>query len=166
MSPAIDHFKRNDSGSAARFFYTAKVSPKERNAGLEDMEDNYLCQGHSDQQKENKDRDIELNKSKKVKNDHPTVKPIDLCRYLATLILPPERETSRKILVPFSGSGSEMIGALLAGWDYVVGIELDENYIDIAEKRILYWTKEQIDDKVEEESKDDKQNNLIDLLFK
>ena len=166
MSPAIDHFKRNDSGSAARFFYTAKVSPKERNAGLEDMEDNYLCQGYSDQQKENKDRDIELNKSKKVKNDHPTVKPIDLCRYLATLILPPERETSRKILVPFSGSGSEMIGALLAGWDYVVGIELDENYIDIAEKRILYWTKEQIDDKVEEESKDDKQNNLIDLLFK
>lgn len=111
-----------DIGSAARYFYTAKVSKKERNAGLSS---------------EN--------------NDHPTLKPISLTEYLAKLILPPERETPRKILVPFSGTGSEIIGALLAGWDYVYGIELDEKYVSIAKQRIDHYIK--------------KNNDLIDLFF-
>lgn len=69
-------------------------------------------------------------------NMHPTLKPTDLCRYLAKLILPPERETPRRLLVPFSGSGSEIIGALEAGWDEVVGIELQPEYVALAENRI------------------------------
>jgi site-specific DNA-methyltransferase (adenine-specific) len=69
-------------------------------------------------------------------NNHPTVKPSDLCRYLAKLILPPERETPRRIIVPFSGSGSEMLGALIAGWDEIVGIEREEKYIEIAKGRL------------------------------
>ena len=73
------------------------------------------------------------------RNTHPCVKPIDLCRYLATLILPPKRETPRRLLVPFSGSGSEMIGALLAGWDEVVGIEMEAEYIEIAWARLTHW---------------------------
>ena len=78
-----------------------------------------------------------------MKNDHPCVKPLRLCQYLATLILPPARETPRRLLVPFSGTGSEIIGALLAGWDEVVGIELDERYIRIAEHRIRHWVRTQ-----------------------
>lgn len=46
----------------------------------------------------------------------------------------------RKILVPFSGSGSEMIGALLAGWDEVVGIEREPEYVEIAEARLRAWS--------------------------
>lgn len=42
-------------------------------------------------------------------------------------------------LLAFSGSGSEMIGALQAGWEYVEGVELTEEYIPIAEARIEYW---------------------------
>lgn len=42
-------------------------------------------------------------------------------------------------LLAFSGSGSEMIGALQAGWEYVEGVELTEEYIPIAEARIKYW---------------------------
>ena len=44
---------------------------------------------------------------------------------------------------PFCGSGSEMIGALLAGWDEAIGIENDteQGYIDIAEARLAYWQK-------------------------
>ena len=72
-------------------------------------------------------------------NDHPCVKPLRLCRYLATLLLPPPRETPRRLLVPFSGTGSEIIGALLAGWEEVVGIEADERFVRIAEHRIRHW---------------------------
>lgn len=70
-------------------------------------------------------------------SDHPTMKPIDLTRYLAKLILPPQRETPRRLLVPFAGVGSEMIGAILAGWDEVVGIEKDEAYAAKARERIV-----------------------------
>ena len=103
----------------SRFFYTAKASKAEREAGLE-----------SDGGRANK---------------HPTVKPLDLCRYFATLLLPPEREDNRKILVPFAGSGSEMIGARAAGWEFVAGIEKEEEYCEIAERRLEYWENEEIE---------------------
>ena len=69
-------------------------------------------------------------------NTHPCVKPINLCRYLATLILPPKRTAPRHILVPFSGSGSEMIGSLEAGWDEPTGIDDDEKWCAISAKRL------------------------------
>jgi hypothetical protein len=72
-----------------------------------------------------------------AKNAHPTVKPIDLCAWLAKLLLPPATVTPRRLLVPFSGSGSEMIGAIRAGWDEVVGIEQEHGYCDIARRRIV-----------------------------
>ena len=68
--------------------------------------------------------------------DHPTLKPIALTRYLARLVLPPPRSTPRRIVVPFAGSGSEMIGALLAGWDDVTGIEKEFDYVQIARARL------------------------------
>lgn len=92
------------------FFYQAKPSRKEKDAGL--------------------------NK----KNSHPTIKPIDLIRYLATTILPPEEFKPRRLFVPFAGTGSEMIGAHLAGWDDVVGVELEKETVDIAISRINHWT--------------------------
>lgn len=67
-------------------------------------------------------------------NQHPCVKPLRLCQYLAKLILPPAG--FRKLLVPYCGTGSEMIGALLAGWDYVVGIERETDYVEIAMRRL------------------------------
>ena len=69
-------------------------------------------------------------------NTHPTVKPQDLCRYLARLVLPPQGSAPRRLIVPFAGSGSEMLGALVAGWDEIVGIELEQKYIDIAIQRL------------------------------
>jgi hypothetical protein len=69
-------------------------------------------------------------------NTHPTVKPIKLAEYLARLILPPKRSTARRLLVPFSGSGSEMIGAKRAGWEVIDGIEQSAAYAEIAKARI------------------------------
>lgn len=122
-----------DSGGASRFFYCAKASRKEREAGLESF-DVKLDGGVWGDLSEGKKRTIP------VANHHPTVKPIDLCRYLAKLLLPPERETPRRILVPFSGSGSEMIGAMLAGWDAITGIEKESAYVEISNARLAYYS--------------------------
>lgn len=89
-------------GDAARFFYCAKASQAERNAGCE-------------------------------KNGHPCCKPLALCEYLAKLILP---AVPGKLLVPFSGSGSEMIGAARAGWANVTGVEKEAEYAAIAQARL------------------------------
>lgn len=69
---------------------------------------------------------------------HPTVKPRELCAYLAGMLLPPKRAegSPRRLLVPFAGTGSEIIGAIDAGWDEVVGIEMDGCYAVIAKRRI------------------------------
>ena len=135
-----------DSGSASRFFYTAKASKSERNAGLEGLPDieqhGHYAQDEWSRQNMGNTPDA---KREPTKNNHPTVKPLSLTKYLATLIKPP---TGGRLLVPFSGSGSEMIGALQAGWEYVEGVELTEEYIPIAEARIKYWL-----EKLEEESK-------------
>lgn len=96
-----------DSGGPSRFFYTAKASSAERNAGLED------------------------------ENHHPTLKPLSLTAYLAKLLLPPERDGEpRRLLNPFAGSGSEAIGALRAGWEEVTSIEREPEYAEIARERI------------------------------
>jgi site-specific DNA-methyltransferase (adenine-specific) len=72
-----------------------------------------------------------------ARNHHPTLKPIALCTWLATLIKPPTPDAV--LLVPFAGAGSEMIGALLAGWPCVLGIEGTPEYVTIAEARIAAW---------------------------
>lgn len=73
------------------------------------------------------------------RSNHPTHKPIALTRWLATLLLPPKEYAPRRLLVPFAGVGSEMIGALQAGWDYVLGIEMGEEYCEIGRARLKWW---------------------------
>lgn len=73
------------------------------------------------------------------RNVHPTIKPISLARHLATLLLPPDLYAPRRLLVPFAGAGSECIGALLAGWEDIIGVELEEDHVRIAEARLAYW---------------------------
>jgi site-specific DNA-methyltransferase (adenine-specific) len=107
--PRLIEYSTADSGGASRFFYCAKASKSERNAGIG-----------------------------KGNNAHPCVKPVNLCKYLATLILPPSSVEPRRLLVPFSGSGSETIGALLAGWDDVTGVEMDAKHCKVARKRIAH----------------------------
>lgn len=73
------------------------------------------------------------------RNLHATLKPIALNRHLATLLLPPAAYAPRRLLIPFAGVGSEMIGAMLAGWDEVIGVELTPEHIPIAKARLAYW---------------------------
>ena len=64
------------------------------------------------------------------------MKPISLTTWLTKLICPP---TPGVILVPFAGAGSEMIGAVKAGWGNVFGIERDPEYAEIARARLAHW---------------------------
>tara|TARA_B100001094_G_scaffold272448_1_gene278249 strand:+ start:917 stop:1759 length:843 start_codon:yes stop_codon:yes gene_type:complete len=64
-------------------------------------------------------------------NNHPTPKPISLMSYLIRVYCPPDKI----VLDPFSGSGSTGLGALKEGRKYI-GIDMSQDYNDIAEKRI------------------------------
>lgn len=70
------------------------------------------------------------------RNPHPTVKPVDLVRWLARLLIPPAEYAPRRILIPFAGVGSEVIAAKQAEWEEAVGIELHERYAAIARIRL------------------------------
>jgi DNA modification methylase len=116
-----------DSGSAARFFYCPKASKAEREAGLEEMEEKEQKTLGNFRGTEDHSPKINI----RSRNHHPTVKPIDLMVYLCRLITPP----NGTILDPFTGSGSTGVAALREGFKFI-GIELNPEYAEIAEKRI------------------------------
>jgi len=64
-------------------------------------------------------------------NDHPTVKPTDLMRWLCRLVTPP----GGLILDPFMGSGSTGVAAVAEGFRFV-GIDIEQHHVDIAERRL------------------------------
>jgi DNA modification methylase len=107
---------RGDSGGASRFFYVAKPDQAERHAGLGDRGDLFAPVDAPE------------------RNDHPTVKPIDLMRWLVRLVTPPDGT----VLDPFTGSGTTGIATLLEGFSFV-GIEREEAYAQIARARLAHW---------------------------
>lgn len=118
--------------------YRAKAGRDERDAGLHRMplRDSGVWDGRASQAES---RVIGNTMPTPIANAHPCVKPISLCRWLAALLLPPAQYAPRRILVPFAGSGSECIGAHLAGWDGIVGVEMSREYAEIAEARLRFW---------------------------
>lgn len=130
-----------DAGGPSRFFYCAKVSTKEREAGCA-----ALPQRTAGEMTESAEDGARLESPRTgagrtggARNHHPTLKPIALTRWLASLVKPPTE--GAQLLVPYSGAGSEMIGALLAGWPLVFGIEGEAEYVEIANARIADWVK-------------------------
>ena len=120
----VNHFKAN-SGSAARFFYCAKASTADRDEGLDGFEEKADT-------RINAPRECEEDKFSSVRrNNHPTVKPTALMRYLCRLVTQP----NGLILDPFAGSGSTGKAAMLEGFRFV-GCELSPEYAAIAEARI------------------------------
>lgn len=116
----------------SRFFYTAKASKAEREAGLEGMETK-LKQIYSDMGQGALPQQTPSVAQPRA-NHHPTVKPIALMRYLVRLVTP----KNGTVLDPFMGSGSTGCAAMCEGVNFV-GIELSEEYLEIARRRIEYW---------------------------
>jgi hypothetical protein len=74
---------------------------------------------------------------------HPCLKPLSLTEYLAKLLLPPKEYAPRRILIPFGGVASELIGAYKAGWEYGLAIEREAEYVEIGQARLRYHTAQQ-----------------------
>ena len=119
-----------EDGNASRFFYCAKANQKDRNEGLEDFEGVKFLFSESTGLKNNGDGTLR-NDSKDSKNSHPTVKPTELMKYLVRLVTPP----NGTVLDPFMGSGSTGKAAVLEGFNFV-GIDMEQNYLDISKARI------------------------------
>lgn len=127
-------------GGASRFFYCVKASPAERNAGLkgEPLRYGELPPEAFDVQvaggmKANTDGSLNGH-IVRAQNVHPTVKPLDLMRWLCRLVTPP----GGTVLDPFTGSGSTGCAAVMEDFDFI-GIEREAEYVRIAEHRIAYW---------------------------
>lgn len=123
-----------DSGSAARFFCCAKASRSERNAGLEGMPEK-LAGSYEFRNRESGKGQFDGATNNKRTNHHPTVKPIELMRYLVRLTKTP---TGGVVLDPFMGSGTTGIACVLEGREFI-GIEREAEYVEIAEKRIAHY---------------------------
>ena len=111
----LEAFGRNMA--ASRFFYAAKADKADREYGLDGVAATQMAPRTAH------DR---LNR-----NFHPTVKPIDLMRWLVRLVTPP----GGTVLEPFMGSGSTGIACVREGFRFI-GIEQDPDYFDIACRRV------------------------------
>ena len=116
------------TGGASRFFYCAKPSQAERDGGLENFVSKPSFNYGSIKKSEGRHGE-----NTPRKNFHPTVKPVDLMRYLCRLVTQP----GGIVLDPFMGSGTTGIAANLEGFNFI-GIEMDEEYIEIARARITH----------------------------
>jgi len=118
--------KMGDDGSAARFFYCAKASKKDRNQGLDGF-----AEKRPDERTTTGMGTFDEKGVAKQANHHPTVKPTELMRYLVRLITP----SNGTVLDPFTGSGSTGKAATLEGFNFI-GIEQSAEYVQIAKARI------------------------------
>jgi len=164
--------KNGSEGSAARFFYCAKTSKKDRNEGLELFEAKAIADkkgngirrvcstcGVSMMESHLCECEVKDWQPPKKLNNHPTVKPTDLMRYLVRMVTPKDGT----VLDPFMGSGSTGKGAILEGFTFI-GIELDSDYMEIAEARIKFADPN--DEVFDEETTTSNGNNKpIDNLF-
>ncbi len=122
------------SDGASRFFYVAKASREERDAGLEQLPPR---SGHAAVKRKEgtaalaSPRTGAGRSAESVKNFHPTVKPVALMRYLCKLVTPP----GGVVLDPFTGSGTTGVAALREGFGFV-GVERDAEYLPICEGRV------------------------------
>lgn len=129
--PDCGHGQKSNHGGcklfgAARFFYCAKTSKRDRDEGLEGFEPAKTNDGRK------VDADNAYQRGATLRaNVHPTVKPTDLMRYLCRLVTPP----GGVVLDPFMGSGSTGKAARLEGFQFI-GIEREEEYLEIARARI------------------------------
>ena len=123
---------------ASKFFYCPKVSRSERHVGFDTSNIPTNPSGMYEQDENGKmgKRYEARVEGPRTGNNHPTVKPVELMKYLVRLVTP----TGGKVLDPFNGSGSTGMACVELDYEYV-GCELDPEYVEIANNRISAWEK-------------------------
>jgi site-specific DNA-methyltransferase (adenine-specific) len=131
----------NDIGSAARYFYCAKASARDRDEGLDSFESVKCSMMASNANIDSAGNFTGMLAGRDTmrKNTHPTVKPCDLMQYLVRLVTPKDGI----VLDPFNGSGSTGKATIYenkdrdANYTYI-GIELSSEYLEVSDARISY----------------------------
>jgi len=124
------------AGLVSRFFYCAKAAQSERELGLEGCAARQPDAGRDpDAPGGNNPRN---RGARTARNHHPTVKPLDLMKYLLRVFDTP---TGGKVLDPFMGSGTTGVACAELGRRFV-GIEMAAEYCEIARRRIEAATKQ------------------------
>lgn len=124
-----------DKGTAARFFFCAKPARWERDEGAPSE----TLSGAEAVHRQEGSKGLENPRAgsgrtaDKVRNFHPTVKPVSLMRELVRLVTPPEGI----VLDLFMGSGSTGIACVFEGFRFL-GVEREEKFFDLAKERIDY----------------------------
>lgn len=122
----------SDSGGASRFFYCPKASRSEREDGLDHLPSRVVDPSREDDAAARGNPRTGAGRSGEARrNPHPTVKPVDLMRWLVRLVTPP----GGMVLEPFAGSGTTLVACALEGVD-CLGMELDADYVEIARARV------------------------------
>jgi len=139
-----------ENGEMDLYVYAPKVSKNERNAGCDEFPESVISGEdesfgkmgiNSPKYREGRGVTSEL---PKVKNNHPTLKPISLSYRVLTLFKTPNPQ---KIVYPFAGVQSEVIGGYKAGFTDFSGCELNAEYIDIGNARFEHWKDKPFDEK-------------------
>jgi hypothetical protein len=129
-----------DVGGASRFYYVAKPSREERDYGTDALyvSVDALQPRTGGQSTDRQDGSAGLNSPRAgagrtggARNIHPTVKPVELMRWLVKLVTP----IGGTVLDPFTGSGTTGMACRYELRPFI-GIEREAEYIAIAERRI------------------------------
>jgi site-specific DNA-methyltransferase (adenine-specific) len=133
-----------ENGEMDLYVYAPKVSKNERNAGCDELDDKHFQMRPFAE--EGSDMSVMKNRlnSKSGKNNHPTLKPISLSYRVLTLFKTPNPQ---KIVYPFAGVQSEVIGGYKAGFTDFSGCELNAEYVDIGNVRFEHWKDKPFDEK-------------------
>jgi site-specific DNA-methyltransferase (adenine-specific) len=120
---------------ASRFFYVAKPSRSERDAGCDELpaRTGGEATGRVDGSAGLKSPRAGAGRGGGARNYHPTVKSVALMRWLCRLITPP----GGAVLDLFAGSGTTAVAALAEGLEFV-GVERDPDFAEIAHARIKH----------------------------
>jgi DNA modification methylase len=121
----------------AKYFFTPKASRTERNAGLTALEWKHTDFGGGGKPGAGFNEVTHGKAPAHAPNNHPTVKPLALMRYLVRLITPP----GGTVLEPFAGSGTTLMAAVMEGCN-AIGCEITDEYIEIIERRVR-WAHDQ-----------------------
>jgi DNA modification methylase len=124
--PGKPSYPRDPLSGASRFFYVAKADVKEREMGLEHMPARKGI-------RINAPRKSEEEKTKPRKNNHPSVKPITLIRYLVRLASMPNPD--QIYLDLFAGTGTTAVACEMEGKHWIA-IEKEEEYCEIIKGHI------------------------------
>lgn len=136
-------FPSEKGNSASRYFYCAKASKKDRDEGLDELEEKFPASAefrpnHMEKALKGEDGNP-YGRWKPRQNIHPTVKPTDLMQYLVRLVTP----ANGVILDPFMGSGSTGKAVMYENNEKnknysFIGVEMTNEYLPIAKARIYY----------------------------